>query len=149
MIVIQPIILIDLKLSIIPVLIKRNPTTIIGSEEINIFMKRSLFSTKLIISLTIFATFLIVTSAIKNETRLIEKKISNLKKGISYIDRIKNIDLRKFSKKLFSSNFKNIQYCDVIIICVPTPLKGKNDPNLDFIKNTIQDIINLLKAFMI
>ena len=74
-----------------------------------------------------------------------KKKISNLKKGISYIDRIKNIDLRKFSKKLFSSNFKNIQYCDVIIICVPTPLKGKNEPNLDFIKNTIQDIIPHLK----
>ncbi len=74
-----------------------------------------------------------------------KKKISNLKKGISYIDRIKNIDLRKFSKKLFSSNFKNIQYCDVIIICVPTPLKSKNEPNLDFIKNTIQDIIPHLK----
>lgn len=74
-----------------------------------------------------------------------KKKISNLKKGISYIDRIKSIDLRKFSKKLFSSNFKNIQYCDVIIICVPTPLKGKNEPNLDFIKNTIQDIIPHLK----
>ena len=37
-----------------------------------------MFKTKLIISLAIFATFLIVTSAIKNETRLIEKKISNL-----------------------------------------------------------------------
>ena len=75
----------------------------------------------------------------------VDKKISNLKKGVSYIDRIKNIDLRKFSKKLFSSNFTNIQYCDVIIICVPTPLKGKNEPNLDFIKNTIQDIIPHLK----
>ena len=74
-----------------------------------------------------------------------KKKISNLKKGVSYIDRIKNIDLRKFSKKLFSSNFTNIQYCDVIIICVPTPLKSKNEPNLDFIKNTIQDIIPHLK----
>ena len=74
-----------------------------------------------------------------------KKKISNLKKRVFYINKIKNIDLRKFSKKLFSSNFTNIQYCDVIIICVPTPLKSKNEPNLDFIKNTIQDIIPHLK----
>jgi hypothetical protein len=37
-----------------------------------------MFKTKLIISLSIFVIFLVVTSAIKNETRVIEKKISNL-----------------------------------------------------------------------
>ena len=64
----------------------------------------------------------------------VDKKISNLKKGVSYIDRIKNIDLRKFSKKLFSSNFTNIQYCDVIIICVPTPLKKQERTEFRFYK---------------
>ena len=34
-----------------------------------------MFKTKLIISLSIFITFLVITSAIKNETRIIEKKI--------------------------------------------------------------------------
>ena len=37
-----------------------------------------MFKTKLIISITIFISFLVVTSAIKNETRIIEKKIYNL-----------------------------------------------------------------------
>jgi len=37
-----------------------------------------MFKTKLTISIIIFITFLIVTSAIKNETRIIEKKIFNL-----------------------------------------------------------------------
>ncbi len=37
-----------------------------------------MFKTKLIISLSIFITFLVITSAIKNETRIIEKKILNL-----------------------------------------------------------------------
>ena len=37
-----------------------------------------MFKTKLIISITIFVTFLIITSAIKNKTREIEKQISNL-----------------------------------------------------------------------
>ena len=37
-----------------------------------------MFKTKLIITITIFVIFLVVTSAIKNETRIIEKKISQL-----------------------------------------------------------------------
>ena len=37
-----------------------------------------MFKTKFIISTTLFIIFLIITSTIKNNTRLIEKKISNL-----------------------------------------------------------------------
>ena len=37
-----------------------------------------MFKTKLIISISIFVTFLIITSAIKNKTRIIEKEISSL-----------------------------------------------------------------------
>tara|TARA_B000000532_G_scaffold239786_1_gene229774 strand:- start:756 stop:1094 length:339 start_codon:yes stop_codon:yes gene_type:complete len=37
-----------------------------------------MFKTKLIITITIFVIFLVVTSAIKNETRILEKKISHL-----------------------------------------------------------------------
>tara|TARA_B110000027_G_scaffold134046_1_gene164619 strand:+ start:2100 stop:3413 length:1314 start_codon:yes stop_codon:yes gene_type:complete len=73
------------------------------------------------------------------------KKISNLRKGISYIDRIKNNDINKFNKKLFFSNLKNIHFCDVIIICVPTPLNSKNKPDLTFIKNTFKSILPFLK----
>ena len=37
-----------------------------------------MFKTKFIISLSIFITFLLVTSIIKNKTRFIEKEISNI-----------------------------------------------------------------------
>jgi hypothetical protein len=37
-----------------------------------------MFNTKFIISTTIFITLLIVTSAVKNKTRILEKKIKNL-----------------------------------------------------------------------
>ena len=73
------------------------------------------------------------------------KKISNLKKGISYIDRIKNSDIERLNKKLLSSDFSNIHFCDVIIICVPTPLNLKNKPDLTFIKNTFRSIFPFLK----
>ena len=42
-----------------------------------------MFKTKFIISISVFVTFLLVTSAIKNKTRITEKKISNLKKVIA------------------------------------------------------------------
>ena len=38
--------------------------------------------TKFIISSIIFITFLIITSAVKNETRILEKKITNLSNDI-------------------------------------------------------------------
>ena len=41
-----------------------------------------MFKTKFIISTIIFVTFLIVTSAVKNETRILEKKITNLTNDI-------------------------------------------------------------------
>ena len=37
-----------------------------------------MFNTKFIISTTIFITLLVVTSAIKNKTRILEKKITNI-----------------------------------------------------------------------
>ncbi len=41
-----------------------------------------MFKTKFIISISIFVIFLIITSAIKNKTRIIEKQISNLNTNI-------------------------------------------------------------------
>ena len=41
-----------------------------------------MFKSKFIISLIVFVTFLIFTSALKNETRILEKQISNLNNKI-------------------------------------------------------------------
>ena len=41
-----------------------------------------MFRAKLIISIMVFVTLLIITSIIKNKTRIIEKQISNLHKAI-------------------------------------------------------------------
>ena len=44
-----------------------------------------MFKSKFIISLTVFITFLIFTSALNNETRILEKKINNLNSKIFII----------------------------------------------------------------
>ena len=50
-------------------------------------------------------------------------KIRKIKKGQSYINRIKNEQIKILNKKgSFYATFENINKCDFIIICVPTPL---------------------------
>ena len=60
--------------------------------------------TKLIMSITIFVTFLLITSAIKNKTRIVEKQISYLYKDIlkkekKKIIQVKLIPAPKLSKR--------------------------------------------------
>ena len=77
-----------------------------------------MFKTKLIISISIFVTFLLATSAIKNETRVIEKKITKLNNQI----KIKKNDVNEtqldfyyltspaeIEKKLNETNFNKYQ----------------------------------------
>ena len=49
-----------------------------------------MFKKKIIISILIFTTFLVVTSTIKNKTRIIEKNISNL--NVEILIKSKNIN---------------------------------------------------------
>lgn len=75
-----------------------------------------------------------------------KKKIESLKIKKSYIERIKDKDIKILSKKAqFSDNFKNIKKCDVIIITVPTPLTKKQLPDLSFVKNCLIKIFPYLK----
>ncbi len=75
-----------------------------------------------------------------------KKKISKIKKNKSYIDRISNSDVALINKRgKFYSNFSKIRECEIIIICVPTPLKNNTVPDLSFIRNTIKSIKKFLK----
>ena len=76
---------------------------------------------------------------------LIKKKIKSLQDRKSYIERINNFDIKILSKKSeVSDSFENISKCDVILICVPTPLKNNNQPDLSYIKKTFSLIKNYL-----
>lgn len=77
-----------------------------------------------------------------------KNKIINLKKGNSYITNVNSKLLKKNikNKKFFpTSKFNLIEKVDVIIICLPTPLKDKLKPDLSYIKNTFNKIKKHLK----
>ncbi|MBD1133817.1 nucleotide sugar dehydrogenase [Pelagibacterales bacterium SAG-MED48] len=74
-----------------------------------------------------------------------KNKIKKLKKNISYLDRIDKRLLKRISKKtVYNHDYSNIKNCDVIIFCVPTPLKN-NKPDLSYLKDSIKVIFDNLK----
>ena len=71
-----------------------------------------------------------------------KEKIRKLKQGISYINHVDFKFLKKTQLKdcKFISDFSLISEVDVIILCLPTPLKKNNIPELKYIKDTIRAI---------
>ena len=64
-------------------------------------------------------------------------KINSLKNSISYISGIKNKDLRYFKKfkNNLSTSYSLIRNVDIIIICLPTPLRKNKTPDMKYVFN--------------
>ena len=70
-----------------------------------------------------------------------EIKINKLNKAKSYIKHISDKEIKNYKKRIFfTSDFKNISFCDVIILCLPTPVTKNFKPDLSFIKKTMLKI---------
>jgi len=101
--------------------------------------------TKLITSITIFVTFLLITSAIKNKTRIVEKQISYLNKDILIKEKNVNeteldffyltspTELEKKLNLIGINNYKPIQYSNIYF----------NISDLSKIQNKISNLNNL------
>ena len=66
-------------------------------------------------------------------------KVMKLNNGESYINYINSSRILKSLKKFKATNdFSLSKYIDVLIFCVPTPLKKNKIPDLSFIINTMK-----------
>ena len=76
-----------------------------------------------------------------------KEKIAKIKKSQSYIKHISDKEIITANRKKFTVTYKfsTISSSDIIILCVPTPLKKNLTPNIDFIDNTMKSIKNFLK----
>ncbi len=104
-----------------------------------------MFKIKLSISIIIFTTLLIVTSVVKNKTRIIEKQITNLNKAkIAKEKKINEAELdfyylsspKELEKKLYLigfNNYKPIKYSNLYF----------NISEIIKINNTISNLNNL------
>src|SRR5262249_17856086 len=76
-------------------------------------------------------------------------KIDLIGSGSSYIYAVKSEDLAELvrSKQLRASrNFTGLSSCDVILICVPTPLTHNREPDLTYVEGTARVIAQNLRA---
>tara|TARA_A200000113_G_scaffold217545_1_gene224065 strand:+ start:606 stop:1910 length:1305 start_codon:yes stop_codon:yes gene_type:complete len=71
-----------------------------------------------------------------------EEKINSLKNGSSYINHISSDFLKEHMNINFdvSKDVSMIKNVDVIILCLPTPLDEKNNPNMEYVFGTIKSI---------
>ena len=81
------------------------------------------------------------------------KKVENINNKKSYIGDISSEDIKQLvtAKKLSATtNFKAISKLDVVIICVPTPLRKSKDPDVSYIVSATKEIKdNLQKGQLI
>ena len=75
-----------------------------------------------------------------------QSRIENLKKGISYIDDISNRDIKAVAGKLYPTHdAKILSEADVIIICVPTPLRKRKIPDMSYIIKASRSVSKYLR----
>lgn len=77
-----------------------------------------------------------------------EKKIASLKNGKSYIKHIDSKTIEKhvaMPKNAFHADFSFIKGCDVIILCVPTPLSKHMAPDLSYVTNTTKAVAEYMR----
>lgn len=75
------------------------------------------------------------------------EKITQLKKGKSYIVDVKDSDIENYLNKNFfpTNTISDLKDVDIFIVSVPTPLKEDESPELKFILKAIRDIRKNLK----
>jgi len=75
-----------------------------------------------------------------------KKKIDLLNKGKSYIKHIKLKKILKIKKNYhFSSKFSDVKNSDIIIICLPTPLKKNFTPEMKYLRQSAKFLRNNIK----
>ncbi len=76
------------------------------------------------------------------------KRVLQINRGENYISDVKNTELQDLverNKLSATSQFDVLTQCDVIVICVPTPLTITRDPDISYIVNVTNEIANYLR----
>ena len=76
------------------------------------------------------------------------EKADKLNRGESYIKHISSEKVRQFvDRRLFEAtvDMQRLKEADAIIICVPTPLTDKREPDMQYVENTAKEIAKYLR----
>jgi UDP-N-acetyl-D-glucosamine dehydrogenase len=76
-------------------------------------------------------------------------KTETINSGASYIDAVRGADLKALveaGRLHATDDFSELSQCDVIAVCVPTPLSAHREPDLSFVETTVKTIAANLRA---
>lgn len=77
-----------------------------------------------------------------------KKWVAQINNGISAINDVESSELRKFTqnKKIkATTDFRQLKLCDIILICVPTPVDENKEPDLKPVINSTEEIAKTLR----
>ena len=81
-----------------------------------------------------------------------EKKVHHINKGCNYIDNIEEAELKKVTEEGLlkaTNDYSQLKEVDIVCVCVPTPLDIYQQPDLSFIKNSMENIAKYLHRGML
>jgi UDP-N-acetyl-D-glucosamine dehydrogenase len=76
-------------------------------------------------------------------------KVERINRGESYIGDVPSNtigELREHGRLEATTDFRRLRACDVIVICVPTPLNVTRDPDISYIERAAEDIARTLRT---
>jgi len=80
-------------------------------------------------------------------------RVKQVNRGLSVISDVTSVDLKKLTKKkkiTATTNFKQLRLCDIILICVPTPVNENKEPDLQPVISSAEEIKrNMRKGQMV
>ncbi len=77
-----------------------------------------------------------------------EQKVRSIQDGVSHIEDVASEDLaaaRAAGNLEATSDFSELAGCDIINVCVPTPLTKTKDPDVSYIVRAVEDICKCLR----
>jgi UDP-N-acetyl-D-glucosamine dehydrogenase len=76
-------------------------------------------------------------------------KVQSLSQGKSYIRHISSAciaDLAASQCFRASSTFADLEGCEVLVICLPTPVGPHNEPDMSYVTSTVEEITGILRS---
>ncbi len=77
-----------------------------------------------------------------------KKRVREVNKGNSFISDVDSSELKNLVQKKkikATDDYRQLKLCDVILICVPTPVDENKEPNLDLVISSTQEIKKTLR----
>jgi UDP-N-acetyl-D-glucosamine dehydrogenase len=76
------------------------------------------------------------------------QRVARVNTGDNYIGDVDNLELQDLVRRgviAATTDFSRLAACDIIIICVPTPLTVTRDPDISYIKSSAEQIARYLR----